>query len=615
MGDVFDLVASLELSVSKVSRTEMAEMVAARVARSGELNDTDIAYLIEHSGWSRASLFRVAGGCRPAAPEFGPEVTFLDRIAVGGASAFVFDDLAIGMLAAHGGNMRRFRQDVLRYAAEHGLDLEMPSESQLSRRFRSEVRQYVRNGVRHGHKNRYSDTLRMRWEPDYVNQICQLDEFILDLACLAPAKDHESDFVDDNGDPLEPVKVYVGDRKRWMVPVRARLLPLLEAKSRFVKAWAATSRPPNQHDTLALLGDSVDVRRADNGADALIGGRFDVLTSDNAGCFRNLVVKTAIEAQGGDLDIAVGYDPVAKAKEERLGATLQAKIVTGLVGHLSHMETRDGRDMLGVPAHLLLPFGQVVEIIGRAVYEYNYIDVHSTLGTTPFEAFVAGCPNPEPVPDELLGSMMLEGPRKGGERDVLSDGLQAFGRRGYLAPELARPGVFGEKVKIRVFHHRKDKIAVFKPIKRRTDPDAAEFVGLAHDCSTVPKAKREHILSIWQVDAATINDAADTAQRLREISKGVTGGLPTTIAEAAVTDAERAARALEDLDTPGEEDDDAAEHSGQVVDPPRRPKTTRRKPKPEQDPPAAPAARESDELDLLEAALGENPPADADEEN
>lgn len=109
-------------------------------------------------------------------------------------------------------------------------------------------------------------------------------------------------------------------------------------------------------------------------------------------------VVVAISACGGTLDIAVGYDPVAKAKVERLGATIQNKVVGGLPGHLSHMESRSGPDLLGTRTHRLLPFDQVVEIVRRAVYEYNYVDRHSHLKCTPYEAYKELSGTLEPIP-------------------------------------------------------------------------------------------------------------------------------------------------------------------------------------------------------------------------
>jgi len=605
MADISDLVHGFDLVPLRLPREQMEAEVTRRIAVSGHLGADDVAFLRERTGWSRASIFRVADAVRPQSPEFGPDATFLDRIQLLGQAGFEFDDLALGMLAAHGRNMSAFRNDVISYGEANGLALEMPSLAQLSRRRQREVSTQVWNGLRYGHKNRYATTLRMRWEAEYVNQMCQMDEFILDLACLAPADDRESDFVDDNGDPLDPVKVYVGDTTRWMVPIRARLLLLEEAKSRMISAFAVLSQPPTAVDTLALLADGIDVRRAENGADALIGGAFDVLVSDNAPCFRAQVVSAGLEGVGAELDIAVGFDPVGKAKVERAGDTIQRKIVVGLPGHLSRMETRSGRDMLGVSAVHLLPFDQVVAIAHRAVYEHNYQDRHSSLGTTPFQAFVDGCPNPRKVPDEVLAPLFLPGPRDGGSRKVLNDGLQVFNRRGYLAPELAQPGIFGEKVQVRVLHHRRDKIAVFKPLARRVDPEAAEFIAMADDCSKISKTKRIQIMRAWQVGAATVDRAAGTAHLLRNISAETVGAAGVSLTAAAFTEQERRDAVASPAAAPTEDLKDPDTPPAKKVDPARRPATTRRVKLTVDDtaPVIGAGTRANAELDALEANL------------
>lgn len=608
MGEMRDLEDLYAMSVVKVSPERLREMVKQR-ARNGVLAQDDVSWLIEHSGWSRAQLFKVAKETKPPEPEFGADATFLDRIAKNGTAGMVFDDLALGMYAAHRCNMKRFREDVMAHSDAEGLDLDMPSLPQLSRVFRDTVPVQVRDGMKNGHKNRYKTTLRMRWEPEYFGQYAQMDEIILDLACLAPAATNESDFVDANGNTLGRVKVMVGDRKRWMVPVKPRLLLIQESKSRMIVAWALLTRPPTADDTLALLADALERRRPENGADGWIGGGLDTLVTDQAGCFRAAVVGLAMAAAGGVLDLNVGYSPVGKAKEERLGGTIQAKLTSGMVGLLSSMESVSGRDMLGVPAHKLLPFGMVVERLRRTIYEYNYETVHSTLRSTPFEAFAAGCPNPRVVPDEVIGSMMLPGSRKA-SRKAHGDGLHVFDRRGFLAPELARPDIFEKDVEIRVFHHRQDRVAVYKPLDRRVDPDAAEFVALAYDYSHYDERKRKVTMQIWQEGMATIDDAAATANRLRELSTQIGDPLNVNLTAAAMADRERQAAIDDSLDggepagTDGASEADLTADSA-PVDPPRRPTTTSRgKNGPQEDrSPAAPDADEPDELDALEAAL------------
>jgi transposase InsO family protein len=597
MNDFDDIIRSYELSANRSTKERLLELIAER---GPVLTGTDVTWIREQTGYSRATIYAHARGQKPAVPVFESDATFLDRMAVLGQKGFVFDNLAFGILAAHGGNMKAFHADVCRYLADIGATYTMPSRSQLSRRLHREVPFQIRDGLRNGHKNRFSTTLRGRWEAEHVLQMVQLDEFILDFACLTADLGIEGDFVDANGNPVEAIELLVGDKNQSLVPIRPRLLLLVDAKSRFITGWSLLNRPPKSEDTLALLADALDVRPAEDGSGAAIGGHFDVLVSDNAQCFRSQVVEAAMSRVGSQLDIAVGYNPVAKGKVERLGATIQAKIVTALPGHLSQMVSRSGRDMLGVATNELLSFEAAVEITRQAIYEYNYLDVHSTIGCTPFEAFTDGCPQPRRIPDEDLASLMLPGPRAGGVRKVLNDGLQVFNRRGFLDPALARPEVFNKTVHVKVFPHRQDKVAVYRPLKRRVDPNAEEFVCFATDSSLVDKATRKNMMNLWMRGARDIDQAVDTAHKLRNVAAAMSGGLDKNLTAAAVAAAASEADSDELFDAVA-----PPERANATVNPPRRPKTrSGKKPMaPEDMAPATSRPTEADELDLLEAGL------------
>jgi transposase InsO family protein len=581
----------------RASREQVLELVEACGGKP--LSAADRKWICEQAGISTSGLYRITEGVETAAPVFDEDATFLDRMRACGKIAFEFDDLAIGMLAGHGGNMKAFAADVDAYFEREGSDVRMLSLPQLSRKWNRTVPLQVRDGVRNGHTNRFKTTLRARWEADHVGQMAQLDEFILDFACLTSELGRESDFVDENGRPLEAVELTVGGKTRTLVPIRPRLLLIEDVKSRMITAWALLENPPCSQDTVALLADAFDVRAADDGSGALIGGHFDILMSDNAMCFRSEVVGAAVALAGTQLDIAVGYDPVAKGKVERVGGTIQRKVVTALPGYLSRMASRSGRDMLGVATEHLLPFTEAVALVAAAIYEYNYVDVHSSLGCTPFEAFTKGCPTPRTVPDEDLASMMLAGPRAGGARKVLPDGIQVFGKRGFIAPELARPDVLGNEVLVRTFHHRENKVAVFKRLTRRTDPDAVEFLGFAHSSDTLSKSERVRLLNIWAAGARTIDGAASTARELAQLAAEAEDVTTGSLAEAAALREERRRAADELLDAV---DDDAT--SG-VVNPGRRPGTVRRpKPTPvEHRSPASTPTSAEDDLSAIEAGI------------
>lgn len=588
---------------AKLPRDETVRIVRQVLGQYGKLEGDNVRWLVEHTGWSRATLYDIAGTIRAQVPEIdGPaDTTFFDKmVETGNSLAFEFDSTALGLMTAFGGNQARFTTEVDKYFAKLGLDVRMPSAPTVSRLWRDTVDKAVREGTRHGYKNRSSTSLQIRWEPEVVNQYVEMDEFILDIAALCLQSELEaearedadvtSDFCDEHGVPLDPIKL---DSKWWVVR-RPRLVTLLEAKSRYVRSWALLARPVRATDTTACIVDAVDIRKIPGRTAAFVGGAFTNLVTDNAMCFRAEIVSAVMEMTGGGLTIVPGFSPNDKAKVERVGRTLQAKIVLGRVGFLSETQYRDGRDMLHVPVERLLKFDQILTATHEAVETYNNVDVHSTLRRTPLEAHLAGCQVPQRVDDAILAGWMLDMPYADGKRHVHPDGVHAFNGGYYLANDLADPKVFDHDVQIRRFHHRQDKIAVFSRSKRRVEDRQDRFVSFAYDYRQLPKAERKRILRNRAVGARAITENAKTAREtMARAAQTNTGNL----VEAAV------AGSAEPTEPPATALDARAERTGQVVGTGRRPKTRRGRNDGDKKLAATAGSKATAELNALEASL------------
>jgi hypothetical protein len=141
---------------------------------------------------------------------------------------------------------------------------------------------------------------------------------------------------------------------------------------------------------------------------------------------------------------------------------------------------------------------------------------------------------------------------------------------------------------------------VYRPLKRRVDPNAEEFVCFATDSSLVDKATRKNMMNLWMRGARDIDQAVDTAHKLRNVAAAMSGGLDKNLTAAAVAAAASEADSDELFDAVA-----PPERANATVNPPRRPKTrSGKKPMaPEDMAPATSRPTEADELDLLEAGL------------
>lgn len=438
----FDALAVQLATVHRWPKDLALEALASKLEEhGGALHRNAALTLAERTGWSTRQLYRWRSELISEQEPLPDSVPFVERIDSLGSSAFRFDDLAITMLYLLGGNMARFRSEV----CDAGFS--MPSLATLSRRWRDEVPRHVRDGARHGQRNRHTNLFFVRHSAEEPDEAWQLDAFDLDLRTLVEVDDPA--VVDD---------VVLRNAAMW-VKKRPQLLLLIDDASRFITAWAMMGHAPTAADTCALLADAFEVRPADDGSGVLIGGLCERVVCDNASSFRSYLVEGMLGGFGVALSPTPAYSPAAKGKVERVGQTIQAQVVTGIAGVVSASERLNKGHALDTPARSWLELPQVEEIVAEVIYAYNYDQIHSALGMTPFEAYSQRSGPRGQLSDAMLAEHYLPIKRAGGERTVQPSGVHCFGEY-WLDPQL-NPNLIGTKVQVRSLHHRLDRLALF----------------------------------------------------------------------------------------------------------------------------------------------------------
>lgn len=345
VGRAFDQIVEGFDKVGKVSKAEALQLLVNALDEDGSLPRRRALHLAERTGWGLRTLFRwraqIVAGAEPEQEivELDPSATFLDRLEAEGASGFVFDELALTMVYALGGNRSRFRREVLE------AKYPMPSEATLSRRW-NELPRHVRDGAKNGHRNRFKNVLYVRKKAaGAANEVWQLDDFDLDLRVLVDETVAEA-----GGPAVEAVEVV---RTGGTIAVRPHLTLLVDEHSRFITGWMLLDRAPTAADTTALFADAFEVRDPDIGT-GKIGGLCSTVICDNARSFTGLVSEEMFVGANVAVRPAPAYSPISKGIVERTGQTIQSLIVTGLAGIVAKAERRNKTALFDTdPAHWL----------------------------------------------------------------------------------------------------------------------------------------------------------------------------------------------------------------------------------------------------------------------
>lgn len=432
--------------------------VYAAMGPNGELTKAVREQLQTQLGCSQATLYRYREKALTLWPSTEPEpVNSFEALERFGAKGFFFDEPMRIAYKAVGCNARALSEELVR------LGYPRVSEATISRRLH-ELPPRVRDGDRNGHKNRYRFQLTRCWESAAPYELAQVDEFQFPVDVLVPLERGEQP-VDEDG---EKVEVYQPDGpggRKYRI-MRARLLLLIDAYSRFILSFAVLYKPAaNMYDTLALLGDAM-LRRKIHGH--VVGGSFASLGSDNGGALVGQLVATFMDLVGTDRDIAIGYCPQmpSKAKIEANGGSFKRLVSTGIPGVRSSAETVDGYDLGAMDASNLLRSEQFTAHVKKQVEYWNYERRHSATDEIPFQRLVAHGAQGLPVPDVLLAQCFLpnDQPRpdkliKNGQRKVDKDGVKL--RDGLYHQSPAFFDYVDRKVEIRTLHHSDDYTAAF----------------------------------------------------------------------------------------------------------------------------------------------------------
>lgn len=488
-----DIVAGLD--DVKVWTTPAAQAALDQVlaATGGVLSRRDAAMLSERTGVSVRSFYRWSASDERV-PDPAAYATFVDAVTALGPSGFFFDDVALTSLYLCGGNMARFREEVV------AAGYPMPSPSTLSRLWRSTVSAAVREGARTGQRNRYRNLFYVRHSASMVDEAWQLDAFSLDVRVLLSATLNDGD-----GEVVADADAFVA--------YRPQLLLLQDDHSRFIVAWALLDHEPTAADTLALLADAYEARPAEDGSGIVIGGPTERLVCDNAGAFRAAAVEEVLVGFGSQLSPTPAYSPPAKGKIERVGQTIQSMVVTGLAGVVTEAQRWDTSHALEVDARHWLTYELLEARVAAAVWSYNYDRVHSGLGTTPFECY-SSRPGPRgSVPDELLARHYLPVGHAGGRRRVQPVGVCVFGDY-WLDPNMD-PGLIGTDVYVRSLHHRLDRLAVFT-----SDEPDAEFISMVRRSTALTDDDRGRLMADRIEASRSIARHSRAARRGLEVRTG-----------------------------------------------------------------------------------------------
>lgn len=365
-----------------------------------------------------------------------------------GSEAFEFDDFMITLMYMVNGSQSELR----RLLIADGFP--MPSLATVSRKW-NRLPEMARSGSKHGVLHKASKLLYVRHSAAASNDAWQFDACHLDIFVRTPY----------GTKPIKP----------WAIL-------MIDDHSRFIVSWAIIPHAMRSADVLAAIGSAFDLRPDDRHPHVLVGGLPELVTLDNESSISSNQTRDLLEVLPTTIKFSPAYVPTAKGKIERLIRTIQEMAVTGMPGRVTGAQTLSGKASMAIHAEQLLEYDEFVRHFQRIVERYNYDQIHSSVGTTPFQAYVTGMTNPQrELNDDELGGLMLPVFRSQGVRRIHHDGIHHKGF--YAHPCIGL--MVGQTVEIRSWHHRHDIVAVFSDNK---------FVGLVPRADHLTADERRMIM-------------------------------------------------------------------------------------------------------------------------
>jgi len=231
---------------------------------------------------------------------------------------------------------------------------------------------------------------------------------------------------------------------------------------------------PNTEALIALMGGAIHGTWATDGT--FVGGMPRLVQSDNAKAhLAEAMVNGYLHLQIPTIAIDPG-SPWQDGKVERLMRTVKEEFLADLPGFTAVLPDRYARDPW-TPSDCLTMDNFMV-LLREWIDFYNYERVHSSLGTTPFEAWKNDTTPIEQVPDDLIRSSFMAEKRS---RIMSKNGVR-FDHVDYTDPLLK--DLVGKEVHIRYLPNDKSFIDVYLD---------GHFVCTAYSHASLTKEKRNQI--------------------------------------------------------------------------------------------------------------------------
>lgn len=305
----------------------------------------------------------------------------------------------------------------------------------------------------------------------------------------------------------------------WVQPDRAGAAPFkpwqvtfIDDATRMVMATVITATRPSTQDVLAALATAVRGFHAPDGT--FVGGLPDTIRWDNGGEFLNDAVTLACAQLGISPRPASPYAGWHKGKIERWHETIQSEVYSELPGASDGPTSFTGRQPWRGEDDRLLSFSALTLHALEGIRAYNFDRRHSSLGSTPLEAWRGDTTPVRFAAPQLLHPLMVPMKR---QYLVHKDGI-SYKDVKYTSPDLKN--FKGSKVNVRVLPHDYDTIAVFDG-----DTFICEAVRAANLSSEARRLLvRQRHEDYRQIKAATQRAAARRAQDA--VIRGLTDPAP-----------------------------------------------------------------------------------------
>ena len=340
----------------------------------------------------------------------------------------------------------------------------MPSLRALQAAFARALTPAERAAVADGVEGRRRHEVYLRWAPAARNALWETDHVELPVLVVPPPPARK---------PCKP----------W-----ATLF--VDGFSRLLMGWALSLQPTAAVVLAALRqGIVVDPERGP------FGGLPERLRPDNGLEFAAKAIERSCAALGIELSPAPPYQGYSKGKVERVNRSMGQELLSGLPFYTGGPRAADGH--LFGPDAAPMSLALFVNYFAEWVTEYNTTRVHSELGETPLERWLADATPLREVPAEQLRWMLMAD----AERTVCKDGVH-FGGIAFVAGALN--GLVGERVQVRYMPHDMRQVEVFR---------ADEWLATAYPQGALSDGQRAEVL------AARRRDADELGRRQRRASR------------------------------------------------------------------------------------------------